>query len=145
MRVHISLNVQSLSNSQAFYVALFGHQASKQKPGYANFRLDEPPIHLALVEGKNEAGGGVSHLGIELPDQETLNAWRSRLETAGAPLSVEDMAQCCYASADKLWLQDPDGYRWEVWVRTGEFESMGEVKITEIVNCSDESPCCATA
>jgi len=143
MRVHISLNVQSLSKSQAFYSDLFGHKTSMQKPGYANFRLDEPPIHLALVESKSEAGGGVSHFGIELADKETLDAWRSRLEDAGAPFSVEDQAQCCYASADKLWLEDPDGYRWEVWVRTGEFESMGEVRITQSVNCGDESPCCS--
>ena len=78
MRVHISLNVQSLSKSQAFYVALFGQEASKQKPGYANFRLNEPPIHLALVEGKNKAGYQPSRRGgayssqdlmaIELPD-----------------------------------------------------------------------------
>ncbi len=142
MRVHISLNVHSLPKSQAFYADLFGHEASKQKPGYANFRLDEPPIHLALLESKNEAGGGVSHLGIELPDKETLDAWRSRLEDAGVPFSIEDQAQCCYASADKLWLEDPDGYRWEVWVRTGEFESMGEVRITESVNCGVEGPCC---
>lgn len=125
MRVHISLNTRSVENSINFYSRLFGQAASKTRNGYANFRLDEPPIHLALVESEKPAGAGLSHLGIELPDADTLHRWRARLETSDVEFSVENQASCCYATADKLWLKDPDGYRWEVWVRTGEYNSMG--------------------
>ena len=142
MRIHISLNVESLEHSKAFYTRLFGQEASKVRDGYANFRLDEPPIHLALQEKKVQPGNGLSHLGIELPDQGALKAWRSRLEEAGTAFAVEDEAQCCYARADKLWLQDPDGYRWEVWVRTGEHDAMGGVRITDAVNEAENSACC---
>jgi catechol 2,3-dioxygenase-like lactoylglutathione lyase family enzyme len=141
MRVHISLQVDSLAKSIDFYSGLFGQDASKTRPQYANFRLDEPPIHLALMEAESEPGHGVSHLGIELPDAGMLADWKSRLETDGTRFEVEDQARCCYAQADKLWLTDPDGYRWELWVRTGEHESMGETRVSAF---SDEAEaCCA--
>ena len=129
MRVHISLNVRSLEYSLAFYEAMLGTAPSKRRDAYANFRLDEPPVHLALQEGAISVGGGASHFGIELPDQESLAGWRSRLEQTDLDVLVEDAARCCYAKADKLWLTDPDGYRWEVWVRTGEHEGMGASRI----------------
>ena len=142
MRVHISLNVSSLEASVAFYSALFGQAASKTRDGYANFRLDQPPLHLALVESDKPVGSGVSHLGVELPSAETLDDWRTRLEHSSVNFDVEDEARCCYAKADKLWLSDPDGYRWEVWVRTGEYDGMGTTRITSETNKSD-TRCCA--
>ena len=69
MRVHISLDVASLKSSLEFYQSLFGKDPSKLKEGYANFRLEEPPIHLALVEDKNQAGEDVSHFGVEVPNE----------------------------------------------------------------------------
>ena len=129
MRVHVSLNVASLENSETFYTGLFGTGPSKRRAGYANFRLEAPPIHLALVENGKVGAGGVSHLGIELPDPGTLEDWKQRLFAAGLEPQVEDRATCCYAIADKLWLTDPDGYRWEVWVRTGEYGEMGATRV----------------
>ena len=134
MRVHISLNVVSTQRSCKFYSTLFGREASKSRDGYVNFRLDEPPIHLALVEKTSPRNTGISHLGIELPDTGALSDWRARLEDSDIAFSVEEQASCCYATADKLWLEDPDGYRWEIWVRTGEFDDMGEVRITHDTN-----------
>ena len=67
MRIHISLNVSSLENSVNFYSRLFGLSASKTKDAYANFRLDEPPIHLALKESGSTGSDGVSHLESKYP------------------------------------------------------------------------------
>lgn len=128
MRIHISLNVESVERSKAFYSALFGVPASKEREDYANFRLDEPPVHLALQEGGPMGHAGVSHVGVELPGHDKLAAWQERLESAGIRFTPENEATCCYARADKLWLTDPDGYRWEVWVRTGEFDDMGATR-----------------
>ncbi len=140
MRVHISLDVSSIDQSKAFYSALFGQAASKLKPGYANFRLDEPPIHLALMERGIPGSQGVGHLGVELPDKQILGEWHSRLQAQGVEFSVEDKARCCYATADKLWLTDPDGYRWEIWVRTGEYDSIGKTAINESVDSLSANP-----
>ncbi len=145
MKVYISLNVGSTKRSAKFYSTLFGHEASKTRAAYANFRLDQPPIHLALVETESPRNTGISHLGIELPDAGALRDWRARLEDSDIAFSVEDQASCCYATADKLWLKDPDGYRWEIWVRTGDFDSMGEVRITEDINSNNATTCCTPA
>jgi hypothetical protein len=52
--------------------------------------------------------------------------------------TVENEARCCYAKADKLWLTDPDGYRWELWTRTGEYDAITntETKQTEKSVCA---------
>lgn len=134
-RVHISLPVRDLDASVAFYATLFDQPVTKLRDDYANFRLDLPPIHLALVPGDAAVGGAHSHFGIELPDAPTFAAWRERLRDAGAAGREQDNAVCCYASARKVWLTDPDGNEWEVWVRTGEAERMAE----------RDSGCCAAA
>ncbi|MBT8061327.1 MAG: VOC family protein [Gammaproteobacteria bacterium] len=139
IRVHVSLNVQSVDKSIGFYSSLFGQQASKIRSGYANFRLDSPPVHLALQEGASAINGGISHLGIELPNHQQLTEWQSRLENEGVDFAPENEAQCCYAKADKLWLTDPDGIRWEIWVRTGEHDEMGQ---TRPAPEQGESACC---
>ncbi len=142
MRIHVSLDVTSLAASQAFYAALFGEPASKLRQGYANFRLDEPPIHLALAEQGSALPGGVSHLGIELPDSAALARWHERLSASGVNFEVEDEAQCCFAQADKLWLSDPDGYRWEIWVRTGDHDAMGSTRVQSSTQSEQAPACC---
>ena len=134
MRVHVSLAVGDLGRSVDFYQGMLGTAPSKRHEDYANFRLDEPPLHLALVPGAStRAGNGPEHFGIELPDHETLWSWRERVRSAGISGFDEEDAQCCYATGDKLWLTDPDGHRWELWVRTGEFTAMAP----------KETACCA--
>lgn len=142
VRVHISLPVSDLQASLSFYEQLFGQPPSKIRDGYANFRLDQPPIHLALEQaargGAAKAGdvaGTHSHFGIELPDRVTFQTWRDRLRQAEAQGRDEQDAVCCYARAEKVWLSDPDGNPWEVWVRTGEAEQMR----------SSQTECCVAA
>lgn len=124
-RVHISVKVSDLDRSLAFYQGLFGVPASKVKPGYANFRLDTPAIHLALNQAAAPLEGGRhgEHFGIELMSHDDLASWRTRLEEAGLPLRLEDDVTCCYARADKVWAQDPDGNAWELWVRKADSET----------------------
>ncbi len=137
LRVHVSVPVSDLDRSIAFYAGLFGVEPSKVKDDYANFRLDEPAIHLALVASGEDATppGGVHHHGVEVESSEALAAWRARLDEAGVTYRVEDAKVCCYALADKLWVNDPDGNPWELWVRTGDAEHMFEPVVS--------SGCCA--
>lgn len=145
MRVHISLNVASLDASVRFYSTLFGQSVSKQRPDYANFRLDQPPVHLALAQAEvrtsSSTPDNASHYGVELSGHGELEQWRSRLDDSGVRLDIEDDAACCYARADKLWLTDPDGNRWEIWVRTGEHDAMGS---TQSIQQATPEACCPT-
>ena len=125
MRVHISLPASDLARSRAFYTTLFDQPPSKEKPDYINFRLDQPAIHLSLIQSDATRKPGCEHYGIELPDDETFRAWESRLTQAVPGLAEpEPGAQCCYARADKVWLSDPDGNRWEIWHRTGDHSAL---------------------
>ena len=127
MRVHINLNVADLDRSIAFYTRLFGAGPAKLRGDYANWRLDEPGLHLALVSrpGFEKQGRG-EHFGIELQDNELLGRWRGQAEAAGLALRIEEQVTCCYAVANKFWAADPDGNEWEFWVRSGDAESMHE-------------------
>lgn len=131
MRIHISLPVSDLEKSVAFYSAVLDSPASKLEDDYANFRLDEPAIHLALVS-RADAGTSVSasHFGFELPDHETLEDWRTRAQGRDLEILDDPDASCCYAKADKFWLSDPDGNRWEFWVRTGESDVLLQKQAT---------------
>lgn len=125
-RIHISIPVRDLDRSVDFYGRLFGTGPSKRRDDYANFRLDEPPIHLAMVSSDTPpAPSGPQHFGVELPSACALNTWRQRTTERQLDAEEEPDAHCCYARADKLWLTDPDGHRWEIWVRTGEHDGLG--------------------
>jgi predicted enzyme related to lactoylglutathione lyase len=144
-RVHINIAVSDLERSIGFYSTLFGTQPSKVKDDYANFRLDRPGLHLALVAAPKHAPGNslARHYGIELFDNVDLNDWRNRLQKADMPLKIEEQVTCCYAVGNKFWAKDPDGNDWEFWIRTEEASLMkGE---TEAPCATGESMCCTPA
>ncbi|MBK8207654.1 MAG: VOC family protein [Planctomycetes bacterium] len=141
-RIHISVPVSNLEASKVFYSRLFGTAPSKVKADYANWRLDTPALHLALVYAPQavQEPSTVRHFGVELFDNAELSDWRARAEKAGMELRIEEQVTCCYAVADKFWAQDPDGNEWEFWVRSEEAEAMhGEQRQAK------EGECCAPA
>jgi catechol 2,3-dioxygenase-like lactoylglutathione lyase family enzyme len=153
-RIHISVPVSNLEASKRFYTALFGTDPSKVKPDYANWRLDQPALHLALVQAPQAAKGhnAVRHFGVELFADADLKGWRERVANAGLTLRDEEEVVCCYAKADKFWAQDPDGNEWEFWVRHEEADAMkGESSAREGECCAPSatveaaSPCCTPA
>src|ERR1039457_1234111 len=81
-RVQLALDVSNIDEAVAFYSKLFGTEPAKRRPGYANFAIDEPPLKLVLLENPGN-GGALNHLGIEVPDSDTVNAEQARLAEAG--------------------------------------------------------------
>lgn len=119
-KVHVALNVKNLEESLKFYRALWGIEPSKVRIGYAKFDVAEPPVNLTLNENptKLEHGsGGVNHLGVQVGNTETVLEMRDRLIERGLPIALEETnTACCYAVQDKVWVTDPNGYKWEVFV-----------------------------
>lgn len=116
-KTHISLDVKSLDAAVAFYRNFLQAEPAKLRPGYANFELDNPPLKLAL----NEAGqSSVSHLGVQVEDRDAVFAEIERLKAAGLGTFTETDTDCCHAIQDKVWVADPDGNRWEVFVVKGD-------------------------
>ena len=114
-RVQLALNVDDLEQSIAFYTKLFDTEPAKVRPGYANFAVAEPPLKLVLIENPGH-GGSVNHLGVEVPDTDTVDAEQVRLAAAGFAAIEERDTTCCYAKQDKFWVEGtPNGERWEIY------------------------------
>ncbi len=114
-RVQLALNVSNIDEAVAFYSKLFGAEPAKLRPGYANFAITEPPLKLVLLENPGH-GGSLNHLGVEVPDVDTVDAEQTRLAETGLASVDERATTCCYAKQDKFWDQGaPDGEHWEIY------------------------------
>lgn len=134
MRPHISLDVRNVPVSVEFYQKVFGIAPQKQVVDYAKFDLAAPALNLSLVSSTGRISS-VDHLGIEVYSVEEIAAWKQRLQTAGILERVEENQACCFARQDKLWITDPDGNAWEVFMVHEQLPVTGTLK---------ESGCCAS-
>jgi catechol 2,3-dioxygenase-like lactoylglutathione lyase family enzyme len=112
-RVQLALNVDDIDAAVAFYSQLFDAEPAKQRPGYANFALDEPALKLVLIENPGR-GGSLNHLGVEVASTDEVVAATRKFTAAGLPTRVEDGTTCCYALQDKVWVTGA-GNDWEVY------------------------------
>ena len=123
-RVQLALNVSDLDQAIDFYSKLFKAAPAKVRPGYANFAITEPPLKLVLIEGLGEPGS-INHLGVEVGSTEEVAAATALLSAQGMVTDVEDQTTCCYALQDKVWVDGPDGARWEVYTVLADAERLG--------------------
>lgn len=142
LKVHVALNVNNLEESVSFYSAMFGLGPVKLKPGYAKFDLSEPALNLTLnYVGPVSQQGALNHLGIQVSSTDAVIAAKERLSKAGLATFEEMGTDCCYALQDKVWVSDPNGYRWEVFVvKVGDTEP--ELKLTSLP-VNTVNACCA--
>jgi catechol 2,3-dioxygenase-like lactoylglutathione lyase family enzyme len=78
MRLQLALNVRNIEEAVAYYSKLFGVQPHKERPGYANFAIDHPPLKLVLFENPH-AAERINHLGVEVFAPEEVEAAFQRL------------------------------------------------------------------
>ena len=127
LKPHVSLNVSNIDASVAFYEKAFNVAVTKRRPGYAKFDLAEPSLNLSMVEAPR-TGVNASHFGIQVASSEDVaQAW-TRFKELGLKTVTEDDTECCYALQDKVWIEDPDGNSWEVFVVKGDTAHMGDEK-----------------
>jgi catechol 2,3-dioxygenase-like lactoylglutathione lyase family enzyme len=116
-KVHVALNVNDVEESVKFYGAMFGIEPVKHKPGYAKFDVAQPALNLTLnYAGPVNANGALNHLGVQVASTDDVLRAKSRLQEAGLATFDEMGTDCCYALQDKIWITDPNGYRWEFFV-----------------------------
>ena len=116
LKAHLALNVRSVERSVEFYQKMLGLEPSKQRPGYAKFDVENPPLNLTLNEVPFTERGALSHLGIQLATTEDVLSMRRNWLDAGLDTRDEMGTNCCYALQNKTWVQDPDGNEWEAFV-----------------------------
>jgi predicted enzyme related to lactoylglutathione lyase len=123
LRPHLALTVTDVERSIPFYEALFGTTPEKVRPGWAKFSVSEPAINFTLTQGeRGESLGAFNHAGIQVASTDDVLAARLRLTKAGLAAFDEMDTTCCYARQDKIWVRDPDGTPWEVFVVHGDAE-----------------------
>ncbi len=142
MRLQLALNVTDLNESIDFYSQLFGEGPSKLKEGYANWSLSEPPLKLVLFERGGRVEGDsshdVNHLGIEVDSADEVMEIEARLSARGLETTGVEDTICCFAGKTETWVVDPDGHRWEVYVKTSDHET----QLEHVVISLPAAPCC---
>ena len=116
LKAHLALNVRNVEKSIEFYERLLDLKPSKVRTGYAKFDVSNPPLNLTLNQVQFGERGALSHLGIQVSSTEDVLSVRQRWADAGLTTREEMQTNCCYAKQDKVWVSDPDGNEWEVFV-----------------------------
>jgi catechol-2,3-dioxygenase len=124
MRLQLALDVSDLDTAVEFYSKLFATEPFKRKPGYANFEVAEPPLKLVLIENEN-GGGTLNHLGVETETADEVVAAEARLDASGLETTGVGDTTCCFADKTETWVVDPDGARWEWYVKQADREHFG--------------------
>lgn len=110
---HVSLNVADLDAAVARYRKILNLEPAKLRHDYAKFEIADPPVILSLIPGGTP--GTVSHLGIRYPGTADVATEMVRSKAVGLDLFQQEGTTCCYATADKFWVDDADGVRWEMY------------------------------
>ncbi|WP_421764045.1 ArsI/CadI family heavy metal resistance metalloenzyme [Ekhidna sp.] len=125
-RTHISLFVSDISETVQFYDKFFNEGAAKVKEDYAKYELDAPALTISFIQNPKKVNAEIGHFGIQVKTKEELN---DKLNLARGQKLVqleEAETACCYAIQDKFWVNDPDGYEWEVYHFLGDLEEKEE-------------------
>ena len=116
LKAHLALNVHDVQKSLEFYRKMLDIEPLKVRTGYAKFDVQNPPLNLTLNEVTFTGRGALSHLGIQVASTNDVLAMRDKWAESGLITRDEMQTNCCYATQDKTWVQDPDGNEWEVFV-----------------------------
>ncbi len=143
-RLQLAINVSDLDAAIERYSAILGTAPHKVRDGYANFAVEQPPLKLVLFEGGEP--GHINHLGVEVASTADVVAETRRLGGLGLDTRVEDGTVCCHALQDKVWVDAPDGIRWEVYTVLDDapeaVEPIAELSVIgEGASCSDANCC----
>lgn len=136
-RIQLALNVTDIDAAVDFYSTLFATPVAKRRPGYANFEIAEPPLKLVLIESTE--GGTLNHLGVETDGADEVSAADARLSANGLETTGVDDTVCCYAEKVETWVSDPDGTKWEWYVKTADAERFGDATFGQPAGAA----CCA--
>ncbi|WP_102144894.1 ArsI/CadI family heavy metal resistance metalloenzyme [Mycobacterium hubeiense] len=140
-RIQLALNVNDVEAAAEFYTKLFGVGPHKQRAGYANFVVADPPLKLVLIENPG-AAERLNHVGVEAETSEQVSAALARFQAAGLSTTVAEHDVCCHAVQDKVFVAAPDvpnGW-WEFYTVTDDNPANPDAQSTSecAVKCEAE-------
>jgi catechol 2,3-dioxygenase-like lactoylglutathione lyase family enzyme len=149
-RVQLALNVTDLEEATQFYRAFFGVEPAKQRAGYANFAIADPPLKLVLFE-KPTATSALNHLGVETGSTDDVAVAVVRFAAAGLATTMSSEERCCHAVQDKVWVNAPDVPHggWEFYTVLADDPQPSDDNDATLGCCTSDSAapsaaCCAT-
>ncbi len=146
-RVQLALNVSDIDTATRFYTDMFGVGPAKQRAGYANFEIADPPLKLVLFEHPT-ATSALNHLGVEVPSSGDVVAAAERFRTVGLDHRMTESDRCCHAVQDKVWVDAPDVPlgAWEFYTVLAD-DHGDDAADVQSARCStapsQDGPCCA--
>jgi len=145
-RIQLALNVRDIAAATRFYADMFGVAPAKQRPGYANFVVADPPLKLVLFENPG-AANPLNHLGVEVGSEADVLAATDRFAAAGLQHTTPEVGSCCHAVQDKVWVEAPDVPlgAWEFYTVLDEAPATGQASNAPCCSpaSNDDGPCCA--
>ena len=145
-RIQLALNVADIESATKFYADMFGVRPAKQRPGYANFVVADPPLKLVLFENAG-AVSPLNHLGVEVASTADVLAATRRFADAGLPHTTAEEDACCHAVQNKAWVEAPDVPlgAWEFYTVLGDDPATEQVSTGTCcaAGSDDATPCCA--
>jgi hypothetical protein len=110
---HVAVYVRSIPEAVEQYRKLLGIEPAKVRHDYAKFEIADPPVIFSLNVGGEP--GKLSHLGVRYGSTGEVASEMVRVKQNDVPLFQQEGTTCCYAKADKFWVQDADGIPWEMY------------------------------
>ena len=146
-RLQLALNVIDIDTATTFYRNLFGVEPAKQRPGYANFEIADPPLKLVLSHNP-AATSALNHLGVEVATPTEVAAAAGRFTAAGLHHTMTEADRCCHAVQDKVWVDAPDVPlgAWEFYTVLADDPDptdSGSAAACCATRSTDNEPCCA--
>jgi catechol 2,3-dioxygenase-like lactoylglutathione lyase family enzyme len=148
-RLQLALNVTDIEGATAFYRDLFGVEPAKQRPGYTNFEIPDPPLKLVLFHNP-DATSPLNHVGVEVATPTEVRETAVRFAAAGLTHTIAEADRCCHAVQNKVWVDAPDVPlgAWEFYTVVGDepVESdAGPIGMCCTTTSTDITPCCGAA
>ena len=148
-RIQLALNVADLAAAVRVYSDMFGTGPNKERPGYANFAIADPPLKLVLFENP-DATSPLNHLGVELDSSVDVGSVAARFTGAGLEHTQSVVDRCCHAVQDKVWVSVPDVPlgAWEFYTVLDDDAGTSCTDDTDSAgvccagDSADEAPCC---
>lgn len=115
-KFHLSLFVSDTDKTVDFYTKLFGREPVKVKTDYAKFELEDPALVISFIQSPEKVQSNFGHLGFMVNSTAAVDERKAALKSLNVEIGLEEQeVACCYAKQDKFWVNDPDGYEWEVY------------------------------
>ena len=114
---HLLIQTLDIVRATEFYETLFGRDPVMLGDGMVWFDLEDPALYLTIRQSTPQDPFVPRNGVVWLETTDFIpKAW-GRLNADALVVDAEDEVGCYFPSSNRLWVRDPDGNRWNLFVR----------------------------